>query len=266
MGMLGEAFQKLIEIVARLRGPEGCPWDRKQTPQSLKKYLVEEAYEAYEAINSGDHREVREELGDLLFLILMVAYIYQETGLFTLKEMLTLCAEKMIRRHPHVFGEERAQSAEEVLSRWQSIKEAEAKDKKVKSSVLGNLPKSLPALQLAFRLGERASRVGFDWSSAEEVLPKLKEEWREIEKALESGSTEKLEEEIGDFLFTVANLSRKLGINPEEALKRSLEKFRKRFIAMEETFRSQGKELRSVSLSEMDEVWEKLKLHERTSS
>jgi len=264
--MLGEAFQKLVEIVVRLRGPEGCPWDRKQTPQSLKKSLGEEAYGAYEAIQQEDPKEVREELGDLLFLILMVAYIYQEKGLFSLQEMLALCAEKMIRRHPHVFGEERAQSAEEVLARWQAIKETEARGKKAESSVLGNLPKSLPALQLAFRLGERASRVGFDWSSPEEVLPKLKEEWKEMEKALHSGSREKLEEEIGDFLFTVANLSRKLGINPEEALKKSLEKFRRRFIAMEEIFRTQGKDLRTVSLSEMDAVWEDLKVHEKTSS
>ena len=251
--------------MACLRGPEGCPWDRKQTPQSLKKYLVEEAYEAYEAINTDDPREVREELGDLLFLILMVAYIYEEAGLFSLEEMLNLCAEKMIRRHPHVFGKEKARSAEEVLSRWQAVKEAEVKDKKGESSVLGSLPRSLPALQLAFRLGERASRVGFDWSSAEEVLPKLEEEWREIEKALESGSSERLEEEIGDFLFTVANLSRKLGINPEEALKKSLEKFRRRFIAMEGLLRSQRKDLHAVSLAEMDKVWERLKRHERNS-
>ncbi|MBX6423073.1 nucleoside triphosphate pyrophosphohydrolase [Thermosulfurimonas sp. F29] len=256
-------FRKLLEIVARLRAPDGCPWDRQQTPESLRKYLVEEAYEAYEAIGEGAVEEAREELGDLLFLILMVAHIYQERGDFTLEEMLELCAEKMIRRHPHVFGEERAASAEEVLARWQRIKESE---KSGKSSVLGNLPRSLPALQLAFRLGERASRVGFDWSSPEEVLPKLREEWREIEENLAGASRERLEEEIGDFLFTVANLSRKLGINPEEALKKSLAKFRRRFEAMEEYFRGQGRDLREVSLEEMDQVWERVKTRENAGN
>ncbi len=259
MAGCGELFEKLVEIVARLRGPGGCPWDRKQTPESLRKYLVEEAYEAYEAIEKGAVEEIREELGDLLFLILMIAYIYQEKGRFSIEEMLELCAEKMIRRHPHVFGEERAASAEEVLARWQKIKESE---KSGESSVLGNLPRSLPALQLAFRLGERASRVGFDWSSAEEVLPKLREEWREIEENLGGASRELLEEEIGDFLFTVANLSRKLGINPEEALKKSLEKFRRRFLAMERFFQEQGRSLREVSLEEMDRVWEEVKSRE----
>ncbi len=260
MSSAGKALEKLLEIVERLRGPDGCPWDRKQTPETLRKYLVEEAYEAYEAIGEGEAAEVQEELGDLLFLILMIAYIYQERQLFTVSEMLELCAQKMIRRHPHVFGEEKAASAEEVVARWQRIKEKEKKE--TESAILGNLPRSLPALQLAYRLGERASRVGFDWNRPEEVFPKLREEWEELEASLRSGSREDLEGEIGDLLFTLANLSRKLGVNPEEALKRSLEKFRRRFTAMEKFFRSRGKDLREVSLEEMDRVWEEIKTGE----
>ena len=259
MGKEGEFFERLLEIVARLRGPEGCPWDRKQTPESLRKYLVEEAYEAYEAVGEGRPEEVREELGDLLFLILMVAYIYQERGLFRVAEMLELCAQKMIRRHPHVFGEERARDAEEVLRRWQAVKAEEAREKAEEHSVLGNLPRSLPALQRAYRLGERASRVGFDWASAEEVFPKLEEEKEELLEALREGRRERIAEEIGDLLFTVANLARKLGVNPEEALKKTLLKFEDRFRALERAFREQGRDLSEVSLSEMDALWEELK-------
>ncbi len=261
MASLGERFEKLVEIVARLRGPEGCPWDREQTPESLKKYLLEEAYEAYEEISQGNPLGAREELGDLFFLILMIAYIYQEAGAFSLEEMLFLCAEKMIRRHPHVFGEEEARTAEEVWAQWQRVKEKEA-SKKGGSRVLGNLPRSLPALQRAYRLGERASRVGFDWKKAEEILPKLKEEFQELEEALVSGTREKQEEELGDLLFTVANLARKLGLNPEECLKKALEKFQERFTALEKEFLARGQDLKEVSLEEMDQVWEALKRNE----
>ncbi|RUM89812.1 MAG: nucleoside triphosphate pyrophosphohydrolase [Thermodesulfatator sp.] len=259
MGKEGELFERLLQIVARLRGPEGCPWDRQQTPESLKKYLVEEAYEAYEAVEEKRPEEVREELGDLLFLLLMIAYIYEEEGAFRISEMLELCAEKMIRRHPHVFGQEQARDAEEVLKRWQVVKAQEAREKDAEHSVLGNLPRSLPALQRAYRLGERASRVGFDWGSAEEVFPKLHEEWQELEEALRAGDKTRVAEEIGDLLFTVANLARKLEVNPEEALKKTLLKFEERFRAMEKTFQEQGRKLSEVSLSEMDALWEKLK-------
>ncbi len=265
MGKLGEAFERLVAIVARLRGPDGCPWDRKQTPESLKKYLIEEAYEAYEAIGEDLPEKVQEELGDLLFLLLMVAYIYQEKRIFDMESMLTLCAEKMIRRHPHVFGEEKARTAEEVLARWQKIKEKEARQKEEVSSVLGNLPRSLPALQRAYRLGERASRVGFDWPNPEEVWPKLEEEMRELQEALQANQRERLEEELGDLLFTVANLARKCGLNPEEALQKSLDKFQKRFLAMEKALQEAGRDIRSVSLEEMDSIWEALKSHDRAS-
>ncbi len=257
MAKVGKAFEGVLEVVKKLRGPNGCPWDRKQTPQTLKKYLIEEAYEAYEAIERESPEEVKEELGDLLFLILMIAYIYEEKGVFSVEQLLEASKAKMIRRHPHVFGEERVRDAEEVLKQWKKIKEQEGKTKGASS--LGELPKSLPALQKAFRIGERAERVGFDWSNPQEVLTKLEEEMEELKEALKSGSLNHIKEEIGDFLFTVANLSRKLGINPEEALRHSLDKFCERFFEMERYFRSMGKDLSSVTLEEMDAVWERLK-------
>lgn len=250
-------LSSLYEIIEILRSDEGCPWDRKQTPETLKKYLIEEAYEAYEAISEKEKEEVKEELGDLLFLLLFIIYLYEEKGDFALRELVEFTYQKMIRRHPHVFGEEEARSAEEVLSKWQRIKEKEGKG----DSVLGNIPKSLPALQRAYRLGERASRVGFDWKAPEEVLAKLEEEVGELKEAL-SLSQEKVSEEIGDLLFTVANLSRKLGINPEEALKKALDKFEKRFKKMETHVKERGQKLEELSLEEMDAIWESLKKHD----
>ncbi len=253
-------FSRLVEIVIRLRGPNGCPWDRKQTPESLKKYLLEEAYEIIDAIDSSDTQEVCEEIGDLLFLLIFLTYLYEEAGAFSIGEMLRLCADKMIRRHPHVFGQAAVNCAREVIAQWQKIKEEESRSKeKGRSAVLGNLPKTLPALQRAFRVGERASRVGFDWPSAIEIFPKLEEEFLELKEALHDQDERRLKEEIGDLLFTMANLSRKLNINPEEALTQAVEKFIYRFIKMEDYFKSQGKDLREVSLEDMDQVWEEIK-------
>ncbi len=248
-------FYTLWKIIETLRGENGCPWDKKQTPQTLKKYIIEEAYEALEAIDKDNPEEVREELGDLLFLLLFVIYLYEEKKLFTLKDLLYFTAQKMIRRHPHVFGEEVAKSAEEVVKKWQRIKKEEGKD----SSVLGNIPKSLPALQRAFRLGERAGRVGFDWKKAEDVLEKVKEEIEEIKAVLKNAPKEKLKEEIGDLLFTVANFSRKLDINPEEALKTALNKFETRFKLLEKEVEKRGLSWENLSIEELDQMWESIK-------
>ncbi len=257
---LDRLFSRLVGIVDRLRGPNGCPWDRKQTPETLKKYLLEEAYEVIEAIDSQDVQEICEEIGDLLFLLIFLAHIYEEKGAFSIKDMLRLCAEKMIRRHPHVFGQAAVACAEEVIAQWQKIKEEESRSKeKKRSAVLGNLPRALPALQRAYRVGERASRVGFDWSSAIDIFPKLEEEILELKEALYSKDETRIKEEIGDLLFTVANISRKLNVNPEESLRQAVDKFVSRFIRMEEHFKAQGKDLREVSLEEMDQVWEKIK-------
>ena len=256
---LGPLFVKLVEIVARLRAPDGCPWDRKQTPETLKKYVLEEAYEVVEAIERGESLLVCEEIGDLLFLLVFLAYLYQESGRFRVADVLSLCAEKMIRRHPHVFGAQKLSQAEEVVAQWQKIKEKEAKAKGQRSSVLGDLPRNLPALQRAFRLGERASRVGFDWERAEDLFPKLSEEMAELKEALRDGDREKIAEEMGDLLFTMANLARKLGLNPEEALKRANEKFEHRFRTLEKRLQEEGKDIREVSLAEMDALWEEIK-------
>ncbi len=255
---LGPLFVKLVEIVARLRAPDGCPWDRKQTPQTLKKYVLEEAYEVVEAVEKDEDWLICEEIGDLIFLLIFLAFLYQEAGRFSLAQVLTLCAEKMIRRHPHVFGEKRLSEAQEVVAQWQKIKEKEARAKGKASSVLGDLPRTLPALQRAFRLGERASRVGFDWERPEDVLDKLDEELRELKTALREDKRQ-VAEELGDLLFTVANLSRKLGINPEEALAKANEKFETRFRALEERIKAAGKDLKDVTLAEMDALWEEIK-------
>ncbi|PMP64692.1 MAG: nucleoside triphosphate pyrophosphohydrolase [Caldimicrobium thiodismutans] len=249
----------LYEIIKTLRGEGGCPWDRKQTPETLKKYLIEEAYEVYEAITTGSEEEIQEELGDLLFLLLFIIFLYEEKGAFSLKDLVYLTFQKMIRRHPHVFGEDEAKSAEEVLSKWQKIKEKEGKS----DSVLGNIPKSLPALQRAYRIGERAGRVGFDWKTPEEIFPKLEEEIKELKEALLKGEKERVSEELGDLLFTLANLSRKLGINPEEALKFTLDKFERRFKEMEKIIKGQGLSFEKLSLEEMDRIWDEVKEKEK---
>ncbi|MGC8872369.1 MAG: nucleoside triphosphate pyrophosphohydrolase [Caldimicrobium sp.] len=249
----------LYEIIKALRGEGGCPWDRKQTPETLKKYLIEETYEVYEAITTGSEEEIQEELGDLLFLLLFIIFLYEEKGAFSLKDLVYFTFQKMIRRHPHVFGEDEAKSAEEVLSKWQKIKEKEGKS----DSVLGNIPKSLPALQRAYRIGERAGRVGFDWKTPEEIFPKLEEEIKELKEALLKGEKERVSEELGDLLFTIANLSRKLGINPEEALKFTLDKFERRFKEMEKIIKEQGLSFENLSLEEMDRIWDEVKEKEK---
>ena len=254
------SLETLWEIISILTGEKGCPWDKKQTPMSLRKYLVEEAYEAYDAIEQGNKEEIREELGDLLFLLLFIIFLYEKSGAFTLKELFYFTAQKMIRRHPHVFGDDVAKTAEEVLKKWQKMKKEEGKT----SSILGELPKSLPALQKAFRIGERASRVGFDWEKPEEVFPKLQEEIEELKKAYyNQQSKEKLKEEIGDLIFTIANLSRKLDINPEDALRLALDKFVNRFKLLEKEVEKRGKSFIEMDIKELDKIWEEIKSNEK---
>ncbi len=245
----------LWEIVKALRGEKGCPWDKKQSPHTLKKYLLEEVYEAIEAIEKDKPEEIKEELGDLLFLIIFIIYLYEEMGIFTLKDLFYYTSLKMVKRHPHVFGEEKVKNAEEVILKWQKIKKEEGKE----SSILGNIPKSLPALQRAFRLGERAEKVNFDWEKAEDVLEKIEEEIEEIKNSLKASSKDKLKEEIGDLLFSIANFSRKMNINPEEALKIALDKFEKRFKLLEREVEKRGLSWRNLTIRELDQIWDKIK-------
>lgn len=242
-------LDRVWELVTVLRGPEGCPWDRAQTSESIKMNLVEEAYEAVEAIEEKDDRKLKEELGDLLLVLLLHVRIAEDEGRFTLREVVDELLDKIIERHPHVFGERRFRTQEELLRNWESSK---------RDGVFGGLPTGLPALLLAEKIGKRAARVGFDWPRSEDVLEKLSEELKEFQEVVHR-DPEKAQEEFGDILFTLANYARHLGISPEEALRKTNRKFLERFRAMEALARSQGKKLSELTLEELDRLWEEAK-------
>jgi tetrapyrrole methylase family protein/MazG family protein len=253
-----KGFQRLVELMATLRGPEGCPWDRKQTPESLKPFLVEECYEVVDALEDGSPEKIREELGDLLFQIVFHARIAEEQGQFTMDDVITGIHEKMVRRHPHVFGDERLSTDKEVLANWEEIKKKE-KGNQDRKSVLEGVPKELPSLLRAHRLQERAARVGFDWAHLNEVLPKLDEEITEFKESLKAEDAGKIEEELGDLFFTLVNISRFLGVNPDEALRKTISKFIHRFRAIEEHAANAGRSLNDMTLDEMEALWQKAK-------
>ncbi len=260
---VSERVSRLIEIIDILRAPDGCPWDREQTPETVKKYILEECYELVDAIDSAAPGEVCEELGDLFFMLLFIGRMYEQAGDFEMADALRLAEEKMVRRHPHIFGDVKVSNSSDVTANWQNIKADEARKKGRKHSVLGNLPRALPSLQYAFRVGERASRVNFDWESAEELFPKVDEEARELEEAVKNGDVDAIGQELGDLLFTIANLARKLGINPEEALQGAVGKFTRRFHAMEELLERRNRPLSGgVSRDEMEAAWEEVKASE----
>ncbi len=252
----GQEFEKLIEIMKALRA--GCPWDRKQTPESLKSYIIEEAYEVLESIDLGQPDAVKEELGDLLFQIVFQAEVASEKDEFDITDVLKKISEKMVSRHPHVFGETRLETPEEVMDKWQEHKRREGK---LKESVFEGIPASLPALLRAQKVQKRAARVGFDWQRVEDVARKLDEEIGEFKEALEkkSANLDEMEEEMGDILFSLVNISRFLAINPEEALRKTTAKFINRFRYMEKTAASRGLKLKDMPLAEMDELWDEAK-------
>jgi len=253
-----DAFQRLVELMATLRGPNGCPWDRKQTPESLKPFLVEECYEVIDALEDGAPDKIRDELGDLLFQIIFHARIAEETGRFTINDVITAIDEKMIRRHPHVFGTEKLSTDKEVLANWEDIKKKE-KGHEDRKSILEGVPKELPSLLRAHRLQERAARVGFDWAHLNEALPKLDEEIAEFKKSLKSEDAEKIEEELGDVFFMLVNVSRFLGVNPDEALRKTIGKFIHRFRYIEEHAEQAGRSLNDMTLDEMETLWQEAK-------
>lgn len=257
MGKGGELFEKLVEVVAALRGENGCPWDKAQTHETLKTDLLEETYEVLEAIDSGDPGKLKEELGDLLMQVMLHSQIASEEGWFDVYDVVSTITEKLIRRHPHVFGDVRVSSPQEALSNWEAIKRSEKKEER--GSILDGIPASLPSLLRARKLQSRASRVGFDWKSPEEVLPKVREELKELERVIGSGDIREIEEEIGDLLFAIVNLARLLRVEPEEALRKANEKFIRRFREMERRVKSQGRDLRDLSLEEMDRIWDQIK-------
>ncbi len=245
MGELGRSFEKLVEVMKTLRDPGGCDWDRSQTHKTLKPYLIEEAFELLEAIDKEDDQEIKEELGDVLLQVVFHAQIASERGAFDIKDVIDNLTEKLIRRHPHVFEK----SGKYSYERWEEIK---AKEKKEKKSAIGRVNPALPALSMARRIQENASAVGFDWKDKSGVKEKIKEE---IEEFLENPS----EEEFGDILFSLVNLSRFIGVDPERALRKSTEKFVKRFQKMEELIEKDGKKLSNLSIEEMNRYWEKAK-------
>ncbi len=246
--MTSEKFSELVEIVARIRAE--CPWDKEQTRDSLKSNLIEEAYEVVDAIESGSSRDIAEELGDLLMQVLLHAEIASETKSFCLDDVITSIAEKLVRRHPHVYAGLDVKDTAEVLANWEHIKRAEKN-----GSALDGVPRHLPALAAAKRLQQKASRVGFDWKTLEPVLDKVREEINE----LVSASPEHREDELGDILFALANLARFIDLDPEEALRKANDKFRRRFQAVEAKAREDGRGVESYTLEELDVFWEEAK-------
>jgi len=267
--LAGEKLSKLVDLMAHLRGPAGCPWDREQDYDSLKGLLLEEAYEVIDATNERDFRGLKGELGDLLFQVVFYARLAQEEGRFDIDDVIEGVHEKLIRRHPHVFGEVRARNAGEALQSWLNVKEQErasaAHSEKDGKSLLDGIAQALPATLVAYELGLRAAEVGFDWKKAEDVLEKVEEEIRELRRELSqeaSAKSSRLEEEVGDLLFTAANLARFLRSDPETCLRRANQKFMRRFRALEKEMAAQGRNLRECSLEEMESLWSELKSKE----
>lgn len=256
-------FQELVELVRRLRDPGGCPWDREQTLESLRPMIVEEAYEVVEAIDADDPAKLADELGDLLFQVVFAAKIAQDRGVFEIRNVVGAIHSKMVRRHPHVFGDAVMETADDVLKNWDELKRTERKaaGKDHPKGLLDSVSGHLPALLEAHSLTDRASRVGFDWPSLEPVLEKLEEELGELreEIAAEERDRARVEDEVGDLLFAAVNVARQLGVDPETALKRSNRKFRRRFAHVERGLEGQGRSTKEATLDEMDALWDEAK-------
>jgi tetrapyrrole methylase family protein/MazG family protein len=257
--MKKKRFGDLVDIMARLRGTDGCPWDRRQTKETLRPFLIEETYEILEALDKEDDQGLREELGDLLFHIIFMARIAQEEGVFGIYDVISAVAEKMVRRHPHVFGNSEVSSPHEVEANWAKLKAEE----KPRGSLLEGIPQHLPALMRAYRLTQRASKVGFDWEDKDQVWKKLEEELKEFQAALSEGNEDDLRNELGDILFTLVNLARFIDVDPEDALRRVTNKFVERFRYIEKRLHEEGKNPREASLAEMDVLWEESKGKQR---
>lgn len=259
--MQKRSFEDLVQLMTTLRGPNGCPWDRKQTLPDLKPYVIEEAYEVVDAIDRDDRASLAEEVGDMMLEAVFIAEVTREEGSFDIYDAITAVHDKLVRRHPHVFADAQANDAEEVLVNWEKLKNEERKSEN--KSLMAGVPQSMPALLKASRLTEKASRVGFDWRRTEDVFAKLDEELAEVHEAIASGDAAKVHDELGDLLFTIANIARKLNVNPEEALQSTNRKFTRRFESMERAVRDEGRNLDQLSLEEMDTLWNDAKAAER---
>jgi tetrapyrrole methylase family protein/MazG family protein len=264
---MSKSFDELLSVMTRLRAPGGCPWDAEQTYQSLSQYLLEEAYETFDAIHAagetGDTTHLTEELGDLLLQVVFHSTIGAERGDFTIDDVAAGVARKLVLRHPHVFGDKKLDTASDVLDNWDELKANEravsGKPEKVNESLLDEVPVHFPALLEGLKLTKKAAKVGFDWENADQVFDKVGEEIAELRSAIAQKDDENIDEEIGDLLFAVVNLARKLGVEPETALKKTNRKFRRRFKFIEDDLRSQGRTVEGSELAEMDALWNKAK-------
>ncbi len=252
---LSEHFQQLLAVVDRLRSDQGCPWDRKQTPESLIPYLLEETYEVIESIEADDQPALKEELGDLLLHILLQGRIAQEAGHFTIDDSVQAITAKLIRRHPHVFGDQQGAQVAEIRQRWEAAKQQE----KGRESLLDGVPRTLPALTRARRVQEKAASVGFEWDHIAPVWGKVHEELEELRAACDEANAAAIEEEFGDLLFSLVNLGRFLQLSPEEALRKAVAKFEQRFHGIEQELARRGRRLDEASLQEMDAIWNHLR-------
>lgn len=273
----GARFDRLVAIMRALRAPDGCPWDREQTIASLRPFVLEETYEVLEAIESGSPASLREELGDFLYEAVFLAQISEEAGHFSIADAIDAICDKLVRRHPHVFARQEGDAgitSGQVIERWETMKareraalrqdsgQADERDPVRPKTTLSGVPKTLPSLLRAYEVSARAAAVGFDWARPEDVLDKIDEEVAEVRHEIETGATGDLsraEEEMGDLLFAIANLSRKLGIEPEAALRRANDKFTRRFDALERAFTARGQSLQDATLQEMEDEWQRVK-------
>jgi len=270
---MSEKFDELVAVMERLRAPGGCPWDAEQTYASLSRYLLEEAYETFDAIQeadaTGDTTNLQEELGDLLLQVIFHSTIAKEKGDFTLDEVAEAVSKKLVLRHPHVFGDAKLARAQDVLDNWDTLKanerKASGKKEKGSGSILDDVPIHFPALLEALKVTTKAAKVGFDWETSDQVFAKLDEEVAELKTEIANGARDDTEAEIGDLLFVIVNLARKLDVEPETALKRTNRKFRKRFKFIEDELSSAGRKLDDSNLEEMDDLWNKAKTADQKS-
>jgi tetrapyrrole methylase family protein/MazG family protein len=249
-------FDRLVDIMKRLRGPNGCPWDKEQTPETLKPYLIEEAYEVIDAIDNKGDSDIAEELGDVLLQVVFHAQIATEENRFTIEDVAQAISDKLVRRHPHVFGDVKVETSDQVVQNWERIKLQEKEHPKEEESVLSGVPRHLPALLRALQMQKKAGRVGFDWEKTEEVVQKVEEELQELQNAQ---TQEEKQEEFGDVLFSLVNLARFLKIDPEEALTQTIAKFQNRFAYIEAELKKKGQSPQGATLEEMDILWENAK-------
>lgn len=256
-------FQNLLQIIRELRSPNGCPWDIAQKKEDVGRYLMEETCEVIDAIDSGSPKDIKEELGDLLFQILFLTRISEEAGEFDISDVMREISGKMIRRHPHVFGDKRVKDILEVKANWEEIKKQEESKKGKEESLFHRIPKFLPPLPRAQKITKKASQVGFDWKNIEGVLGKIEEELRELKVALKSKEKGKIKDEIGDLIFSMVNLSRFAEVNADDALRSSIRKFTDRFSYIEKNLKDQGKTLSGATLEEMDCLWDEAKKREQ---